>query len=149
MFDSETMEDVMNRFSDPLTDDITTDELQQIFFVMYPSNCLRREHFTEAVKTICDDNVCHRLDFQNVLRELIRRMELREMIFWDFELLDGENQGCITLSDARMLFQQTLGATHFEKYWQNFEEKRLKNSSNKNTVSFEEIEIILCAAVPE
>ena len=117
MFDSEAMEDVVNRFSDPLTDDISTDELQQIFFVMYPSNCLRKEHFIEAVKTICDDNVCHRSDFQNVLRELIRRMELREMIFWDFELLDGENQGCITLSDARMLFQQTLGATHFERYW--------------------------------
>lgn len=146
---TEAMVDVLNRYSNPLSDDITTDELQQIFFVMYPSNCLRKEHFTEAVRTICDDNTCSRSDFQSVLKELIRRMELREMIFWDFELMDCDNTGCISVNDAKFLFQQTLGAEFFQHQWTMFEQTHLsKKHGNRETVTFEEIEIFLCAAIP-
>jgi hypothetical protein len=148
MASAETVNDVLSRYTNPLSDDISIDELQHVFFVMYPSNCLRKEHFVESVNTLCDDKVCHRSDFQGVLRELIRRMELRETIFWDFELMDRDSKGHISVQDAKFLFQQTLGAADTERVWKKFEEERRKNMPvNLNIVTFEEIEIHLCSSV--
>ena len=82
------------------------------------------------------------------MRELIRRMELREIIFWDFELMHRDSKGNVGLQDAKFLFQQTLGAADCERLWQKFEEERRENPPvNLDIVTFEQIEVYLCSAV--
>lgn len=138
---NEVLNEVKDRFTNALSDDITIDELQNIFLMIHPSHKLRREHFSTTVHMLCDDKVCQQSDLQRVLKELIRRMNLREILYWDFQLLDLNSNGKISLDDAKYLFHQTHGS-EYKTFWQAFIASR--TCKDQKTVTFEEIETHLC-----
>lgn len=138
---NQVISDAKDRFTNPLSDDISIDELQNIFLMVHPSHNLSREHFSTTIQTLCDDDVCQRTDLERVLKELVRRMNLREILYWDFQLLDLNNNGRIGLDDAKYLFQQTHGS-EYNIFWEAFVANR-KVKDNK-AVTFEEIETYLC-----
>lgn len=138
---------LLNSITDPSTTEVSSLHLQEMFSLLHPTHNLSSQHFNDAIRTISGENKssseeywCHVNDLKDVVKELNRRIELREKLYWDFRLLDVQNEGSISLEKARVMFKEVQG-DEFESFWKLFEEQQIVP---KNEVYFEEIELFLC-----
>lgn len=74
----------------------------------------------EAIIRVCGHRHCTLEHLRNVISEVIKAIKLEKNIRWEFEFLDKEGTGRISLSDALFLFKTVEGCGFSLANWQLF-----------------------------
>ncbi len=101
---------------------------------------LQNSH-NHALFQVCETSRCDKEDLIDVLKEMDRRYFLVGDLKWEFEMLDRNQKGAISESDARFLFKMVHGEFFSQRRWNKFLNSRAAKGSN---ISFAEIEVDLC-----
>lgn len=128
------------RLNNITSQEISASELQTIYHNLRPGNSISLRQVSAAIQTICFCDLCLRDEVIDVLNEIDRRSFLMQGLKWEFEMLDGENQGTITEEQACFL----LKAVHGNYAKKNTREFLSSRPIPGSRVSLQELEIWLC-----
>lgn len=137
------MEEILSSYlqlNDITSQEISASELRTIYHDLRPGNSISLRQVSAAIQTICFCDFCLRDEVIDVLNEIDRRSFLMRDLEWEFEILDGENQGSITEEQACFLLKAVRGK-YAKKSTTEFLSSRPIPGSR---VSLQELEIWLC-----
>lgn len=121
-------------------------DVEEMFNLLYPNHELTLEHFTDTIKSICNDECCDGSDLASVLLELKRRVRVRDDSFWEFQLLDTKRKGGISIPNAKLLFESVHGED-FLRFWDRFCRTYDTKLTEESAIKFRDIEMHLCSIV--
>ncbi|XP_065183159.1 calponin homology domain-containing protein DDB_G0272472-like [Sycon ciliatum] len=140
------LKSLFNQYDEQLEGYLTASQLQELFNTLrdlddITGTALSVEQAKATIDVCCAADTCEFREMIACLRELDRRLDILRNVRWEFDMLDLERRGLLTVEQTHFLFQATHNERFSEQQFTNFIHSRPRLNS---AISFEEIELEIC-----